>query len=67
MSEESSQTSPYKTICKDCAFNIKVEDGTECIHPDELGINCSKVSFCSSFTPAQEIESPCVSFGNDED
>ncbi|ALB40525.1 hypothetical protein AA650_08605 [Anabaena sp. WA102] len=50
----------HKTICEECAFYIKLE----CTHPDELAINCATVTFCNSFTPAVEIDSPCVSFGN---
>lgn len=52
----------YKTICQDCAFYVK----SQCTHPDELDVNCDTVNFCSSFTPAVEIDSPCVSFGNDD-
>ncbi|MBD2338373.1 hypothetical protein H6G64_15470 [Calothrix sp. FACHB-156] len=66
MSEESPQIPPFQTICHDCAFHIKLENAIECIHPEESGINCARVMFCSSFSPAQEIDSPCVTFGNDE-
>ncbi|MFN5592180.1 MAG: hypothetical protein ACK482_01800 [Aphanizomenon sp.] len=52
----------HKTICQDCAFYVKLD----CTHPDESGVNCATVNFCSSFTPAVEIDSPCVSFGNDD-
>ncbi|MFN7523030.1 MAG: hypothetical protein ACK5RD_07715 [Aphanizomenon sp.] len=52
----------HKTICQDCAFYVK----SQCTHPDELDVNCATVNFCSSFTPAVEIDSPCVSFGNDD-
>ncbi|BAY23550.1 hypothetical protein NIES2100_33420 [Calothrix sp. NIES-2100] len=59
---EYSQPSPRQTICQDCAFHTKREDGIDCIHPDELQVNCSTIIFCNSFQPAQEIDSPCVSF-----
>ncbi|BAZ28779.1 hypothetical protein NIES4074_12130 [Cylindrospermum sp. NIES-4074] len=51
-----------KTICKDCAFYVEVEGSTECIHPDEFEVNCATVTFCSSFTPSEEVDSPCVTF-----
>jgi hypothetical protein len=51
----------HKTICEECAFYIKLE----CTHPDEMAVNCAAVTFCNSFTPSVEIDSPCVSFGND--
>jgi hypothetical protein len=51
-----------KTICNDCAFYVKVEGFIECIHPDEFEVNCSTVTFCSSFTPSEEVDSPCVTF-----
>jgi hypothetical protein len=60
------QPLPRQTICLDCAFSTKTESGIDCIHPDELQINCSQVIFCNSFQPAQEIDSPCVSFDYDE-
>jgi hypothetical protein len=60
------QPLPSQTICNDCAFSSKVDRGMECIHPDELEVNCSTVVFCNSFQPAQEIDSPCVTFGNDD-
>ncbi len=53
----------HKTICEECAFYINLE----CTHPDELAVNCAKVTFCNSFTPAVEIDSPCVSFCNDDE
>lgn len=56
-----------QTMCRDCAFHIKVQGVTECIHPDEMEVNCSTVIFCNSFQPAQPIDSPCVSFGNEEE
>jgi len=52
----------HKTICEECAFYIKLE----CTHPDEMAVNCATVTFCNSFTPSVEIDSPCVSFGNDD-
>ncbi len=67
LSKESWQPSPRQTICSDCAFHIKVEGVIECIHPEELEINCSAVMFCNSFQSAKEIESPCVSFDDDEE
>jgi hypothetical protein len=51
-----------KTICNDCAFVVMVEGAKKCVHPDEFEVNCSTVTFCSSFTPAVEIDSPCVSW-----
>lgn len=60
---------PHKlsqTICGDCAFHIKVVDESACIHPEELDVNCATVVFCNSFQPSQEIDSPCVTFGNDD-
>ncbi|HIK08165.1 MAG TPA: hypothetical protein IGS40_26355 [Trichormus sp. M33_DOE_039] len=54
-----------QTMCSDCAFHVKAQDEIECVHPDESGINCSTVIFCSSFQPAQEVDSPCVSFESD--
>lgn len=66
MNEESLRKPLSQSICHDCAFHIKVADCIECIHPEELGVNCARVMFCSSFSPAQEIDSPCVTFGNDE-
>lgn len=56
----------YQTMCNNCAFHVEGENTIECIHPDESGVNCSTVIFCSSFQPAEEIDSPCVSFGNDD-
>jgi putative hydrolases of HD superfamily len=53
-------------LCYDCAFHVTVADGIECIHPDELEVNCANVTFCSSFQPREEIDSPCVTFGQDE-
>lgn len=60
------QPLPSQTICNDCAFSSKVDRGMECSHPDELEVNCSTVVFCNSFQPVQEIDSPCVTFGNDD-
>ncbi|TBR59651.1 hypothetical protein BLD44_011160 [Mastigocladus laminosus UU774] len=67
LTKEYGQSSPRQSICNDCAFHIKVEGAIECIHPEELEINCSTVMFCNSFQSAQEIESPCVSFDDDEE
>ena len=61
------QPSSRKTICNDCAFHTLVNGSVQCTHPDELGVNCSTVIFCNSFQPAQEIDSPCVSFDDEED
>nr|WP_292872767.1 hypothetical protein [Nostoc sp. LPT] len=55
-----------QTICNDCAFHTLVEEAIMCIHPDESGVNCSTVIFCNSFEPALIIDSPCVTYGNDE-
>ncbi|BCL38435.1 hypothetical protein [Nostoc sp. MS1] len=55
-----------QTICGDCAFCVEVKGALTCIHPEELGVNCATVIFCNSFQPAQEIDSPCVTFGNDD-
>lgn len=52
-----------RSICRDCAFFVKLE----CSHPDEMGVNCATVIFCNSFTSAIEIDSPCVTFGNDDE
>jgi len=60
------QALPCKTICDDCAFHTKVKEAMECIHPEELEVNCSTVVFCNSFQPSQEVDSPCVSFGKDD-
>ncbi|QSJ15212.1 hypothetical protein JYQ62_25620 [Nostoc sp. UHCC 0702] len=60
------QPLPSKIICNDCAFHAFVEGVIECIHPDEIGVNCSTVIFCNSFEPTLKIDSPCVTFGNDE-
>ncbi|AUT00005.1 hypothetical protein CLI64_06180 [Nostoc sp. CENA543] len=57
---------PSQTLCHDCIFHVQAQDQVECIHPDEIGINCSAVVFCSSFQPLQEVDSPCVTFGQDE-
>ena len=62
---EYSQPSP-QTMCQDCAFHTLVQGIIECIHPEEFEVNCSTVIFCNSFQPAQEIDSPCVSFDYDE-
>jgi hypothetical protein len=59
------QLSPCKTICNECIFHVLVEDLTECTNLDESGVNCSTVVFCSSFQPVEEIDSPCVSFSED--
>ncbi|WP_242037778.1 hypothetical protein [Tolypothrix sp. FACHB-123] len=59
---EDKQTLPRQTICQDCAFHTQTEGGINCIHPDELQVNCSQVIFCNSFQPSQEIDSPCVTF-----
>jgi hypothetical protein len=56
----------HQTLCNDCAFHILIEKIIECIHPDEIEINCSTVIFCNSFQPTQEIDSPCVSFDLDD-
>ncbi|HEY9799094.1 MAG TPA: hypothetical protein V6D25_01945 [Leptolyngbyaceae cyanobacterium] len=61
--------SPHKlsqTICCDCAFRVEVADESVCIHPEELDVNCATVVFCNSFQPSQEVDSPCVTFGNDD-
>ncbi|WP_231866988.1 hypothetical protein [Anabaena sp. 4-3] len=55
-----------QTMCYDCAFHLQVQGGIECIHPEEIGVNCDTVVFCSSFQPSQPIDSPCVAFGNDD-
>ncbi|AFZ57504.1 hypothetical protein H6G54_26580 [Anabaena cylindrica FACHB-243] len=57
-----SQRMSCQSICKDCAFFMQME----CTHPDEFEINCVAVVFCNSFTPSVEIDSPCVTFGNDD-
>jgi putative hydrolases of HD superfamily len=61
------QKSPTRyTICNDCAFHIQKKETIKCTHPDEQGVNCTIVYFCSSFQPSQQIDSPCVCFGNHE-
>jgi hypothetical protein len=67
LSQEYCQPSPHQTICQGCAFHTKVQGAIECIHPDEFEVNCSSVTFCNSFQPAQVIESPCVSFDYDDE
>jgi hypothetical protein len=61
------QPLPCQTICQDCAFSTKIQGRIDCIHPDELQVNCSQVIFCNSFQPSQEIDSPCVSFDYDDE
>ncbi|MHC5739418.1 hypothetical protein [Nostoc sp.] len=61
------QPLPFKTICNDCAFHINVEAAIQCIHPDEFEVNCSTAIFCNSFQSTIVIDSPCVSFGKDEE
>lgn len=61
-----SDSTQNKNLCHDCIFHIIENNLTECTNPDESGVNCSQVVFCSSFQPMQEIDSPCVTFGNDE-
>ncbi|MFM7408979.1 MAG: hypothetical protein ACKO3K_20550 [Cuspidothrix sp.] len=51
-----------RTICQDCAFYLNLQ----CTHPDESQVNSTTITFCNSFTPAVEIDSPCVSFADDE-
>jgi hypothetical protein len=60
------KTPPPQTICHGCLFSVFVNNSPTCINPDETGINCANVIFCNSFTPKEEVESPCVSFGEDE-
>ncbi|AKG21980.1 hypothetical protein [Calothrix sp. 336/3] len=54
------------TICDDCIFHSLTTDGIECTNPEESPVNCSVVIFCNSFQPKQEVDSPCVSYGIDE-
>ncbi|MBW4511819.1 MAG: hypothetical protein KME64_35750 [Scytonematopsis contorta HA4267-MV1] len=65
--EEDCQALSCKTICNECVFHILVEKSIKCLNPKEFGVNCSTVIFCNSFQPAQEVDSPCVSYGNDEE
>ncbi|TAF10123.1 MAG: hypothetical protein EAZ77_04015 [Nostocales cyanobacterium] len=58
-----SQTMLFRSICEDCAFYMQMK----CTHPDEFEVNCAMVTFCSSFTPTVEIDSPCVTFGSDDE
>ncbi|OUL30236.1 hypothetical protein BV372_22165 [Nostoc sp. T09] len=67
LSQEYCQPSPRQTICQDCIFSSKVEGAIDCTHPDEFEVNCSTIIFCNSFQPAQEIDSPCVSFDYDDE
>lgn len=60
------QPSPRKTICNDCAFHILMNGSVQCTHPNELGVNCYKVTFCSSFQPTLEVDSPCVLFDDEK-
>ncbi|WP_313950121.1 HD domain-containing protein [Nostoc sp. FACHB-110] len=60
------QKNSPSSLCYDCAFHVAVADKSECIHPDEWEVNCATVTFCSSFQPSVEIDSPCVTFGQDE-
>ncbi len=55
-----------QTICNDCAFHTLSKNKLQCTHPDELKVNCSSVIFCNSFQPMQEVDSPCVSFDDEE-
>jgi hypothetical protein len=55
-----------KTICCDCIFHLTKAGAIECTNPAELGVNCNKVTFCSSFQPMHEVESPCVAYGEEE-
>ncbi|BAT54736.1 unknown protein [Nostoc sp. NIES-3756] len=64
-SGSSSEQKLSQTICDECAFHIQVTEVIACIHPEELDVNCATVIFCNSFQPSQEIDSPCVTFGND--
>ncbi|MEM7725300.1 MAG: hypothetical protein AAF208_02880 [Cyanobacteria bacterium P01_A01_bin.45] len=59
--EDNNNVKKY-TICNDCVFYSINQEQTECTHPLEIGINCSKVVFCSSFQPLREVDSPCVTF-----
>ncbi|MBF2005646.1 hypothetical protein ACF3DV_30445 [Chlorogloeopsis fritschii PCC 9212] len=55
-----------KTICNECAFHLLVEGVVQCIHPDEADVNCGTIAFCNSFQPIREVDSPCVTYDNDE-
>ncbi len=63
------KTLPHQTICDDCAFgtvlNNKSNIKLQCTHPAESGVNCSTVTFCNSFQPMHEVDSPCVSFDDE--
>ncbi|MDJ0736887.1 MAG: hypothetical protein QNJ47_22940 [Nostocaceae cyanobacterium] len=67
LSEGYCQSSTCKTICNDCVFYSLVNGSSECISPDKTGVNCSTVIFCNLFQPMTEVDSPCVSFGEDEE
>lgn len=67
LGEENCQSPLRKTICNDCAFYTLVNSSVQCTHPDEAGIDCAIVIFCNSFQPTQEVDSPCVSYGSDEE
>ncbi|MCJ8280521.1 MAG: hypothetical protein MJK14_11610 [Rivularia sp. ALOHA_DT_140] len=60
------QSSQSKTICSDCAFHTLLNHQMQCTHPEESEVNCYTVIFCNSFQPIEEVDSPCVSF-DDED
>jgi hypothetical protein len=54
-----------RTICNDCIFHLVTTGAIECTHPLEFGVNCYNVTFCSSFQPMHEVESPCVVWSED--
>lgn len=64
--DQINQKNSQSLLCHDCVFHITGADAIECIHPDEFEVDCATVTFCSSFQPTQEIDSPCVTFGQDE-
>lgn len=54
-----------KTLCNDCIFHVSRIGTIECTHPEEFEINCYNITFCNSFQPMHEVESPCVAYGQD--
>ena len=67
LSEEDCHLLPRETICNECAFHTLVNGSVQCTNPYLSGVNCSTVVFCNSFQPAQEVDSPCVTFGADDE
>jgi hypothetical protein len=67
MSDSIKDQPPRQSICNDCTFHALIAERIECIHPDELEVSCSTVIFCDSFQSTVFVDSPCVSFGDNQD